>query len=138
MTGTGIRTAHQAANDVRQRLEAAMRQAGFDTKPPVVAAALVEGVKITRIRLTSLTLEQAQWLTKVLGGQVPPYGQPSASEVRKELDEAMRTAGIVASPSSVVVSTVHGSRANKILPPSLSTPHAERLVRYLEGEEPRR
>ncbi|KIZ14492.1 hypothetical protein SNA_36075 [Streptomyces natalensis ATCC 27448] len=93
----------------------------------------VEGIKVSRIRFSPLTLDQARSLTAKLGGQVSSWGKHlGAKEVGRDLDTALRAAKIIANPSLIVVSSVNGLMTNELLPPSLTLIHAERLVRILE------
>ncbi|MGG7570348.1 hypothetical protein [Streptomyces sirii] len=131
---TPVTPPHTAACAARKRLDEAMHRAGISAES-VVVPGVVEGIKITRIRLASLTLARTQRLTLALGGTVTRTRDALAVTVAREFDAALRGLGITVSPPTVVVSTVHGRRANKILPPSLSVPNAERLVEVLEGDE---
>ncbi|MFE7664953.1 hypothetical protein [Streptomyces celluloflavus] len=128
-----IRTPHQVTSDIRLRLDDALRRAGFDAEPSVVTVGEVEGVKISRVRIPALSLSQARWLAGKLGGQVSGAAQPTASVVRKELDGALRAAGVIAQPSEVVVTTLLTRRENKLIPPSLSIGQVMRLAMILEG-----
>ncbi|MFC9231379.1 hypothetical protein ACFTZI_20855 [Streptomyces decoyicus] len=127
-----VRTAHQAANDVRQRLDEALRRAGVSTES-AVAHGLVEGIKTTRVRFAALTLEQSQRLTQTLGGPVTRSADPLASVVRLELDEALRLAGVTAQRSEVIVGTVNGKTAHKISMSPFTLLCAKQLAKILES-----
>ncbi|MCL6302940.1 hypothetical protein [Streptomyces kronopolitis] len=133
MAAAMVRTPHQATNDVRIRLDDALRRAGFDAAPSMVTKAEVEGVKVNRVRIPALSLTQTQWLARKLGGQVARSDQPTASAVRKELDGALRAAGVTVQPSSVVVVTLPGHRENRVVPPSLSIGQVARIAKILEA-----
>ncbi|GGW89679.1 hypothetical protein [Streptomyces noursei] len=135
MPNTPVKTAQQAAREVRTRLELGLRRAKVSAES-VVASGVVEGFKVTRIRLASLSLEETQLLTIAIGGQITRSKDPLARVVAEELDAALRRINICSSPSSVVIGTVNGITANKVLPPSLSIPNARRLATALErGDE---
>ncbi|MFI1434373.1 hypothetical protein [Streptomyces lydicus] len=119
MAAPMIRTPRQATNEARLRLDDALRRAGFDAPPSVVMSNVVEGVRINRVRIPALSLTQARWLTRKLGGQVTRTAEPTASIVRKELDGALRGAGVIAQPSTVTVTTLPSRSENRIIPPSL-------------------
>ncbi|MGY4990890.1 hypothetical protein [Streptomyces nigrescens] len=133
MAAPVIRTPHQATNDVRLRLDDALRRAGFDAEPSMVTRDVVEGIKVNRVRIPALSLSQAQWLAGKLGGQVTRSDQPTASAVRRELDGALRAAGVIAQPSSVVVAPLPSHRENRLVPPSLSIRQVARLAAILEA-----
>jgi hypothetical protein len=130
-----IRTPHQATNDARLRLDDALHRAGFDAAPSMVARVEVEGVKVNRVRIPALSLSQAQWLAGKLGGQVNRSDQPTASAVRKELDQALRAAGVIVQASTVVVTTLPSRRENRIVPPSLSIGQVARVAKILEAHQ---
>ncbi|MFI0906753.1 hypothetical protein ACH4TE_25000 [Streptomyces sioyaensis] len=133
MAAPMIRTPHQATNDVRLRLDDALRRAGFDAAPSMVMRDVVEGVKVNRVRFPALSLSQAQWLAAKLGGKVTRSDQPTASAVRKELDGALRAAGVIVQPSSVVVATLPSHRENRLVPPSMSIGQVTRIATILEA-----
>ncbi|WP_329148834.1 hypothetical protein OIU91_21390 [Streptomyces sp. NBC_01456] len=135
MAAPMVRTPHQATNDVRVRLDDALRRAGFDAAPSMVTRAEVEGVKVNRVRIPALSLTQAQWLARKLGGQVTRSDQPTASAVRKELDGALRAAGVIVQPSTVVVTTSSSRRENRLIPPSLSIGQVIRVAKILEAHQ---
>lgn len=135
MAAPMVRTPHQATNDARLRLDDAPRRAGFDAAPSMVTRDDVEGVKVNRVRLPALSLSQAQWLAGKLGGQVIRSDQPTASAVRKELDGALRAAGVIAQASTVVVATLPPRRENRIVPPSLSIGQVIRVAKILETHQ---
>ncbi|MFI9050672.1 hypothetical protein [Streptomyces sp. NPDC053427] len=133
MAAPMIRTPHQATNDVRLRLDDALRRAGFDAEPSMVTSDVVEGVKVNRVRIPALSLPQARWLARKLGGPVIRSDEPTASAVRKELDGALRAAGVIVPPSSVVVATFPTRRENRLIPPSLSIGQVIRIATMLEA-----
>ncbi len=127
-----VTTPRKAACAARKRRDEALHRADIRAES-VVVPGVVSGVKITRIRLASLTLARTQRLTLALGGTVTRTRDALAVTVAREFDAAPRGLGVIVSPPTVVVGMVHGRRANKILPPSLSVPNAERLVKALEA-----
>ncbi|MFG2139581.1 hypothetical protein [Streptomyces sp. NPDC048650] len=66
MAAPMIRTPHQATNDLRLRLDDALRRAGFDAEPSIVTSDVVEGVKINRVRIPALSLSQVIRLATIL------------------------------------------------------------------------
>ncbi|WEB38784.1 hypothetical protein MOV08_05335 [Streptomyces yunnanensis] len=135
MPDVSVRTPHQAAEEVRGRLDAGLRRAEVSAESRV-SSGVVEGVKVSRVRLTALTLEETQRLTLSIGGRVTRSREPLARVAAKELDAALLGISIRTSPSLVIVGTVKGRTANKVLPPSLSITNARRLANALDaGEE---
>ncbi|WP_274911824.1 hypothetical protein [Streptomyces sp. WZ-12] len=135
MPDVSVRTPHQAAEEVRGRLDAGLRRAEVSAES-IVSSGVVEGVKVSRVRLTALTLEETQRLTLSIGGRVTRSREPLARVAAKELDAALLGISIRTSPSLVIVGTVKGRTANKVLPPSLSITNARRLANALDaGEE---
>ncbi|MGG7570347.1 hypothetical protein [Streptomyces sirii] len=136
MAAPVIRTPRQAAEAARLRLDDALRRAGFDAPPSVVMSNVgEEGARVNRVRIPALSLSQAQWLARKLGGQVTRTAQPAASAVRKELDGALRGAGVIAQPSKVTVITSPTRSENRIIPPSLSIGEVTRLAAILEAHQ---
>ncbi|MFE7316557.1 hypothetical protein ACFU7T_26200 [Streptomyces sp. NPDC057555] len=128
-----VRTVRQATESVRLRLDAALRGRNISAES-LVASGVVEGVKVSRIRLTAMTLEQTQELTVALGGNITRAREPLSLVVAREFDAVLRRLGIHTSPSTPVIGTVNGRRATKIMLPSLSAPSAEKIAKKLEGK----
>ncbi|MFE1773770.1 MULTISPECIES: hypothetical protein [Streptomyces] len=66
MTSPGARTAQAAASDIRQRLDAALKGAGFEVPPAIVTVDRVDGMKVNRISPGPMSLRQAERLCRIL------------------------------------------------------------------------